>query len=78
MGATILWDADSKIALGNPLKGGDSEALAFSPDGKWLAVGGTDGKIFLWDVETRELVVVPLVDVYWNNQISSLAFSPDG
>ncbi len=50
-------------------------SLAFAPNGKWLASGGHDGRIVVWDLGDRK----PL----WQAQIEgppivcSLAFSPD-
>jgi WD40 repeat protein len=50
-------------------------ALAFSPDGKLLATGGTGGEITLWSVEEvqaiRELA-------YTGVDTTALAFDPDG
>jgi WD40 repeat protein len=52
-------------------------ALAFSPDGKTLAVGvgQPNGKVLLWNVETGRLRGAPLEPFSLINQ---LAFSPDG
>lgn len=63
------------------------EALAFSPDGKWLASGGYDKSIIVWSLSSgREEfhlggLPVPLADApqSLNKQaISALAFNPDG
>jgi WD40 repeat protein len=35
---------------------GPVKALAFSKDGRWVATGGEDKRICLWDVQTGELV----------------------
>jgi predicted NACHT family NTPase len=50
-------------------------AVAFSPDGKLLATGGTDGVVRCWDVASgREI----LTGKGHNSWVSSVAFSPDG
>ena len=83
---TLLWDVrtasirETLTPEGKPLT---MSALAFSPDGKWLAMGSYSGSIDLWDTATRQttrhLLHHPNGDGYNNNyQIDALAFSPDG
>jgi len=61
------------------LKGTEADspsALAYSPDGRFLAAGMFNGQIRVWDTSTRDLVSVmgkPGSDRVW-----SIDFSPDG
>src|ERR1035441_4704941 len=50
-------------------------AVAFSADGKWLATGGTDSTIRVWNLEAK---AGPLELKGHTGCISALAFSPDG
>jgi WD40 repeat protein len=68
------WD----VATGKALVrfDGDAEgALAFSPDGKWLASGWTGGEgptVSLWDIGTEKKLVA------LDGGAAGFAFSPDG
>jgi WD40 repeat protein len=50
-------------------------AAAFSPDGKWLAFGGTDTTIGIWSLGDRRLAATIQGHTGW---ITGLSFSPDG
>jgi eukaryotic-like serine/threonine-protein kinase len=50
-------------------------AMAISPDGKWLALGGSGGKVFLWDLALR---VPTRVLLGHEQEVRALAFSPEG
>jgi WD40 repeat protein len=66
-----------KAAVVARLAGHDDavNALAFSPDGKLLASGGTDGKCILWDTNTWKRVA----EVHGHDDaIIDLAMSPTG
>lgn len=53
---------------------GQVYAVAFSPDGKYIASGGGDTTIRLWDAKTGNMVAGPLK----SRGIHALAFSSDG
>ena len=50
--AIRLWEAATGKAIGKPLEGhnGWVESVSFSPDGKSIVTGGTDGTVRLWQV----------------------------
>jgi WD40 repeat protein len=54
---------------------GKVKAVAYSPDGQWLASGGFEGPIVIWDMKRRpkEMVLPGGPDA-----VFTLAFSPDG
>jgi WD40 repeat protein len=57
------------------------EALAWSPDGRWLASGGGGGAFYsveVWEAETGEMVGRHEGKAEWRGRISSVAWSPDG
>ena len=51
-------------------------ALAFSPDGRWIAAGGTSGDVAIWEVATG--TVVAAYERPHTSTVSAVAFSPDG
>lgn len=59
----------------NPPFPAEVDALQFSPDGRLLASGATDGKIRLWDVNARR--AGPVLTAH-PDFVTTLAFSGDG
>jgi DNA-binding SARP family transcriptional activator/WD40 repeat protein len=74
LGALEFWDARTRRRLGPPQPQMPHPALvlAFSQDGRWLAVGGLGGLVKLWDVRRREEVGSAVINA------ADVAFSPDG
>ena len=78
----VVWDSGSMKELKQLI--GHNAAVntaAFSPDGRWLATGGDDNQILLWDVSTLrdpQLESVPILLDGHTAKVVDLAFSADG
>lgn len=77
-----LWEIGGKEPLHQfedlyPLTGTivEADAVDISPDGKWIAIAGGDGKIHLFDFTTKELKQT--IEAH-ETGIVSVAFSQDG
>ncbi len=69
--AFMIWDVETGMAA-QDVPGPWIYGLAYSPDGRILALARSGG-VLLWDVSAeRELAILQ------GNDVSSLAFSPDG
>jgi len=67
--------------LGRPIKDLEDagvNTIAFSPDGRTLASGDSQGTVRLWDVRTHRQVGRPLDNGPDGWSISNVRFSPDG
>jgi WD40 repeat protein len=70
------WEVDPRATL--PVLGGHTSyvyPVAYSPDGHWIASGGWDNTLRLWDARTGEPACAPLDN---GDLVKTLAFSPDG
>ena len=73
-GVITWWDAKTRQRIAR-FDMQQPYAIAFSPDGRWFAAGGTAGPLVLWEVATQRSRLIPRPHL---NQICALAFSPDG
>lgn len=70
-----LWNPGSGPLRQMPIQPGPVRTIAFSPDGKLLASGGSDSVLRWWEAESGIL----LREIEGHEKaISSLAFTPDG
>jgi WD40 repeat protein/tetratricopeptide (TPR) repeat protein/tRNA A-37 threonylcarbamoyl transferase component Bud32 len=73
--AGLLFEATTPRVVVGPLQhGGEVVTLAFSPDGKLLLTGCSDGMGRLWDVATGQ----PPRVLKHQGAVVAVAFSPDG
>jgi WD40 repeat protein len=76
-GEVLLWDLSDlrrpPVRLGG--HGRAATALAFRPDGRWLASAGCDRVVRVWDVKAGREACPPLEHA---GEVAGLAFSPVG
>ncbi|MBA4186985.1 MAG: hypothetical protein C0467_03105 [Planctomycetaceae bacterium] len=72
-GAVSVWDIPSKDKLFTIDVG--VHAVAFDPQGKYLAGAGFDAAVYVWDVETQDTIFVLGGH---QEKVHTIAFSPDG
>jgi WD40 repeat protein len=71
-----VWDAQGGTAVAHAEADAVLYALGYSPDGRWLAGGGADGRIVLWDAATHQRQTL-LEDEDQREPVTTLAFSAD-
>jgi WD40 repeat protein len=71
-----LYNTEQPAAPPRLFEGQDgAQSLAFNPNGRYIASGGVDGSVWIWDIESGEVVARLEGHLY---TISTIEFSPDG
>jgi WD40 repeat protein len=67
------WDLTTGASTTSPHPLTPTNAIAFSPDGTWIASAHADCSVYFWDLAQR------VIKLEWHvGAVNSLAFSPDG
>ena len=69
-----LWDIRTQNEIATLQHDGYVWALAFSPDGQFLAAGDGEGTVKIWDVQERDVIAQLKGDTV---RVDALVFSPD-
>jgi WD40 repeat protein len=78
-GDVILWDLSSRTLIRKlTASGGETRALAFSPDGRWLVSAGADGSVTGWHGLEKESETAPLAFGRCGGKLDSLEIDPRG
>ena len=73
--SVLVWEVGSgRLMRTLAEQGGNVTALAYSPDGKYLAAAGADGAVILRDAQTHEVVGQRHLDV---GPLGALCWLPD-
>jgi hypothetical protein len=75
VGFLIIWDVINNRPVFQREEILQMQHVAFSPDGNWLATGGPDGSVMLWDVAGKR---DPIIIQSQTTPIDDIIFSPDG
>lgn len=72
----VLWDLDNPETPPRSLPHQDEIVdIQFSPDGEFIALGGKDHSVQVWETATAKKAARPLFDPF--GSIRTIAFSPD-
>ena len=85
-GVVTLWEMDSGHSLGQSIKQLEHvsaiNAVAFSPDGKYLAAGGEDQTITFWQIPTGQIdlqtVITKEREISTSSVVRNLVWNPEG
>jgi WD40 repeat protein len=80
-GLVTLWNVPVTTSdRGRELRGHKDaiETIAFSRDGRWMATGGADMKVFLWDLTAREPAATARELSGHDGRVQIATFSADG
>jgi WD40 repeat protein len=72
----LLWEREDRLAALITEHKGSVTALAFSPNGQWLASGSDDTTVRMWDAGSGFAYFQPFTG--HSGAVTGVAFSPDG